>query len=284
VPGFANIGEYVGAMINGQISYASIRKVSSSVHNANTWSDFSVLSGEPSPNYYASSPLIASALDGKRGIFHGTDKSPAQLYLSSLSLTNTQFGFNCQFILLDYLLYYPFVDGDNSGTQTMTNTTSLTRYTSGEGVKAMFVSVAQTVGGGAFTFDYINQDGVQKTSPVHDCDSGASSPGQLITTQAAAVVPAYGPFLRLADGDTGIRSIVSVTNSLLNGGLGTIVLVRPLADIYVAETGTTSEITFGDTRSVGPRIYDGAYLGLIGQTTNAFAGATLVGLAKFVWN
>lgn len=271
-------------MINGQMSYASFRKVSSSSHLTNTWSDYSLLTGEPSPNYYASTPLVASLLDGEKGIFHGTDKSPSHLYLSSLSVTNQQFGFNCQLMLLDYLLYYPFVDGDDSGTQMMTNTASLTRYTDGEGVKAMFVSVALGVGSGTFTFDYINQAGVQKTSPVHNCDTAPSNPGQIITTQQTAVVPAYGPFLRLDEGDTGIRSIVSITNTRLYGGLGTIVLVRPIAEIYMAETSVTSEITFGDRGCLGPRIYDGAYLGFVGQTVNAFTGATFTGMAKFVWN
>lgn len=282
MPGFANYGEYVDALVRGKTSFCSFRKVPSQATIANWWVDLSMAAGNPPPNYYASSPLAAATFDGFRGIFHGSDKTPSQKYLARMSLQTPTAGLVGAYMLLDYLLYYPFVDGDESDVQVMDNTVALPRYTDGAGVQVMFVCVAPSVGGGQFTFDYVNQDGVTKTSPVHFYTTTAAGITSLLTSQPASNA-ALGPFLRLANGDTGVRSIVSLSNTALNGGLGTLVLVKPLVELAVREINTPDEFSFADQRSPGPQILDGAYLNLIVNCAATVAAGTLTGFGQFVW-
>lgn len=68
--------------------------------------------------------------------------------------------------LLDYVAYYPFVDGDSTNKQAMDNAVTLPRYTNGDGVLAMMVATAPTTGAGVFTYSYVDSDGNPQTSPT----------------------------------------------------------------------------------------------------------------------
>ncbi len=280
--GFANIGEWGDAHTNGQTSFFSYRKVPSQASVGGWWVDLSMAAGNPSPNYYASTPLTAAVLDGNKGLFAGSAVAPAKKYLSRMTMQTPNPALVGQYILLDYLLYYPFVDGDEAGTQEMDNTVTLPRWTDGAGVQAMFVCVAPSVGGGTFTFDYVNQDGVTKTSPLHSYTTTGAGITSLLTSQFATAA-GYGPFLRLSGGDTGIRSIVSLSNVALNGGLGTIVLVKPIADLAIREANNPTEFVFLEEHPLGAQIVDGAYLNLIVNCGASVAAAILQGFGQFVW-
>lgn len=281
--GFANYGQLGNAVVNGQTSFCSFRKVPSQASTANWWVDFSMASGNPPPNYYASTPLAADTLDGSRGIFHGYNKSPSNMYLLKMHLQTPTAAMVGQYSLLDYIVYYPFIDGDDTGVQSMDNTVSLPRYVTGAQVRAMYVCLAPSTGGGSFTFDYVNQDGVTKTAPTQSYTPTAANIGSLLTSQPSGVA-GTGPFLQLASGDSGIQSIVSLTNIVPNGGLGAIVLVKPLVDMAVREINTPIESTFGDARTASPQIVDGAYLGLIMNCAGSVAAGTLTGFCQFAWN
>jgi hypothetical protein len=281
--GFTNIRSYVDAINGGRASTCSIRKVPSQATVANWWADLSMAAGNPKPNYYASSPLVAATLAGIDGIYHGGDKSPEQLHLTEWMLTTPTAGLVGQYRLLDYLLYYPFVDLDDGDPQTMDNTVALSRYATGDGVQAMLVCAAPTTGSGTFTFDYVNQDGVLQTSPVQRCAVAAANIASIITSEPATVANG-SPFLRLASGDTGIRSVVSFQNLVLNGGLGTLVLVAPLASHVVREINTPSEVSYVQHVPGCPRVVDGAYLGMIMQCAATIAAGTLAGRMNFAWN
>ena len=280
--GFRNIAAYVAAIENGKSHFCSFRKVPSQAATAGWWADISMAAGNPPPNYYAASPLVAAVLDGNRGLFHGADKSPEAKYLTELGLITSTAGFVGQYRLLDYLLYYPFVDGDDTDVQTMDNTVTLPRYADGDGVQVMAVAVAPTTGGGTFTFDYINQSGAAKTSPAHNCSATSANIATLVTSHAAGT-GGTGPFLKLANGDTGVRAITAVTFSVPAGGLIAFVLVKPLAAHVVREINTASELSFIVQSPILPRVYDGAYLNFICNTSATIAAGMLTGHARFVW-
>lgn len=360
--GFRNIRSYADCTLAGRTHTGHFRKVPSQTTVAGNWYDVSMAAGNPLPNYYASPPLVASVLDGFRGIWAGdeveTDRattaslggnisgttftdtahgtglwevgmvltgtnvtpgttitafgtgtgqnsggtyivSPSQTvtaqtisgsiasgrskHLRELMLVTPTAGLVGQYMLLDYLLYYPFVDCDDLDTQAMANTTTLPRYTDGEGVMVMAVNVAPTVGGGVFTFDYIDQDGNAKTSPAQGCGTTAANIGTLCTSQQA-VANAVGPFLKLADGTTGVRSITSVTFTVANGGLIALVLVKPLLNSGIREVSTPKEVEMIREKMALPRIYDGAYLNLIMSCAATVAAGLLVGRASFTWS
>lgn len=280
--GFALIKDYVDAMLAGKSRSCSLRKVPSQATTAFWWADLSMASGNPLPNYYASTPLEAATLDSDRGIFAGDDTGSGK-YLTEMMLCTPTAGLVGAYRLLDYLLYYPFIDGDDTDVQAMDNTTTLPRYTTGEGVMAMYVSVAPTTGSGQFTFDYVDQNGNPKTSPTQFCSVASAGISSLITTQPATVAGGR-PFLKLAEGSTGIRSITSVTNLVANGGLGTIVLVKPIAEIAVREINTPSERVWLKEKAPIPHVEDGAYLGLIVNCAATIAAGQLTGRLNFTWS
>lgn len=281
--GFRNVADYARAWEAGRVSSCSLRKVPPDASTAGRWVDLSRAAGNPKPNYYASSPLVAATLDGIDGVYHGGNRSPASTHLADLCLMTPTAGLVGQYKLLDYLLYYPFVDLDDLDVQTMNNSVALPRYEDGDGVMAMVVCSNNTIGGGSFTFDYINQDGDARTSPTQFCDTASSSPSSLVTS-APGTAAGTGPFLRLASGDTGIRSVTSWTNIISNGGLASLVLVNPLADHTIREINTASEITLVQQRAGAPRIYDGAYLNFIMKCAATVAAGQLAGRASFVWS
>lgn len=240
-------------------------------------------SGNPLPNYYASTPLEAAVLDGFRGIFHGDAKSPASKHLTELHLVTPTAGLVGVYRLLDYLLYYPFVDLDDTDVQVMDNAVTLPRYTTGAGVRPMLVAVAPTTGGGSFTFDYVNQDGVAKTAPTQSCSVGVANIASLITSEQATAAGGR-VFLALADGDTGVRSITSWTNIVSNGGLGSLVLAKPLGQVAIREINTAAEMSWVRMAAGAPRIEDGAYLNFIMNCAATVAAGTLAGRASFAWS
>lgn len=281
--GFKNIRQYVDAMNNGQTSFCSFRKVPSQASTARWWVDLSMAAGNPLPNYYASSPLVAATLDGNRGVFHGADKSPQNKYLAEWGIMTPTTALTGPYNLLDYLIYYPFIDLDDTDVQTMDNTVTLPRYTSGDGVRAMFVCVAPTTGGGSGVFEYVNQDGVTRSGIAFSLPTTASTIAQLLTAPATASATA-APFLPLYPGDTGIRSITSLQLSTPGGGLGCIVLVRPIATNVVYEISNMSEKEFVSTVPGCPKIEDGAYLNMIMNCAASVAAGQVAGFCRFVWN
>lgn len=282
--GFDHVGEWATSPEEGRYAFATLRKIPSQATVARWWVDLSMAAGIPRPNYYAAEPLVAAELDGMDGIYHGTDQSPYQKHLATLLLTTPTAGLVGQYMLMDYLLFYPFVDGDAAGeTQTMDNTVTLSRYTDGEGVMAMAVAVSPMLGGGSFTFDYVNQDGDPKTSPTATVATTAAGISSIITSQPA-VAGQTGPFLRLASGDTGIRSISAVNVIGALGGLFALVLVRPLANHAIREINTPSEMEYVSGNPAPPKIHDGAYLNMIVNCAATVAAGTLSGFAETYWS
>jgi hypothetical protein len=280
--GFATVGELVVAMEGGAFQQASIRKVPSQATVAGMFVDLSMAPGNPKPQYYAAEPFVAATLEGFEGIYHGGDKDPEQMYVQEVNLTTPTAGLVGRYMLMDYLLFYPFIELDNLDAQTMDNTVTLPRYEDGAGVRVMMVAQAPTTGLEVFTFEYVNQDGVTKTSPTQICSSASVGISSICTSQPATVA-GQGPFLTLADGDSGVRQINSVTFSVGGGGLAAFVLVRPLTGLQIFEINTPSEMSAVTMRAGMPRVRDGAYLGLVMQCAATVAAGTLAGRVNYVW-
>jgi hypothetical protein len=283
VSGFRSYGALGEAARAGQIHTAHFRKVPSQASVAGQWVDLSMAAGNPQPNYYPTAPLEAAVLSGMRGILHGDDKAPASMHVLDMVLCSPTAGFVGTYQLLDYLLYYPFVDLDDTAPQVMINDVPLPRYVDGEGVRAMLVTTAPTLGGGSFTYDYINQDGAAKTSPAITCNTTADSIATICTSQQATAAGG-ALFLPMATGDTGIREISGVTMLAPNGGLAALVLVRPLCSARISEVSVPSERVYLTEQPNAPRVEDGAYLGLVVNCAATVAAGTLAGRITFVWN
>jgi hypothetical protein len=292
--GFANVGEFANADLLGQCWFTQFRKtVASAATTANAWIDYSYFAGSPPANFYASSPSVAAVVEADKGIKVPT-VSPATQHLKSLTVmtANTGSAVNARqrLILCDYLLYYPFIDTDAIGeTQVMDNTVTIPRYTSGR-VIAVAQSAASTTG--QFTMTYTNQDGVAGRVSQNTFTFAVAGGGQVVA--ANGVGASYNPYVSLALGDTGVRSIESVTFTAAGGGLMALVIVKPLFNGYVTqECRTTTGVAFGAAdefmsiiHSAGaPQIKDGAVLNIFAEgSQGSLASSQLIGTLETVWN
>lgn len=288
--GFANIAGLVDVEIAGQSKYVSYRKVPAVVTGAGTWFDYSMAPGNPAPQYYAAAPLTAQTLsrsvDG--GIQHGGNVSPSQKYLRKMTaMAVAAAGVPQRIYVLDYLMFYPFVDMGTADPQAMTNTQVLTRYTDGAGVQIMAVLVApHGLVGDSFFVTYTNQDGTAgRVTPLHTMSTAISVNGTILTTQQSGK-GRFGPFLALQDNDTGVRSIESVQCTAgTDVGLFTLVMVKPLAELTVREiTAPTEKDFFLDSGGKLPQVEDDAYINYIACPNGSLTGVPLLGDMLFVWN
>jgi hypothetical protein len=282
--GFPNLRATVDAETQGRVRRYSFRKTPAVTTVAGIWFDMSMSPGNPVPNYYANTPLVAAVLAGNEGLFHGSDVAPATKHLrETLILSTSSTGLPLVLCLCDYLLYYPFVDQGDTDPQVMDNTVPLPRYTDGAGVQIMPVLVGAQTGGQSFTVSYTNQDGVAgRTTPICICNT-ATFNGAIVSSQNANAL-AQGPFLALQGTDTGARSIESVTMLGADVGLITFVLVKPLANFILREQAAPVEVNYVTDRPSLPEIEDGAYLNLLCCPQGSLSGVSLHGILTTTWN
>lgn len=301
--GFANVREFAEAASDGGRNWiSSYRKaVASTATVAGQWYDYSYAGGNPIANYYASAPLEAATLEAGKGIIVPAMAGSSKLFLhrwtamSAAASATSVANQNQHLALLDYLLYYPFIDMDAAGEdQTMTQTESLPRYTSGVGVQMMVVAQSITVGGGRFTISYTDSDDVAQVTTSMFC--GAAQPSGALVNAVTAVA-GLTPFVPLVAGVKGVKSVQSVNFSVANGGLCCVVLVRPLTQLWLREesrrTTTGTLESFGDaTEKELPRtqpgaveIQSGAFLSILGRSqAGSLASSVLTGTIETVWS
>jgi len=279
-----SVRDYIEKVVTGGNTHSSeFRKnTSASGTAAGLWYDLSMTPNHPVANYYASTPLESEVLLGRNGLQHGSNQSPSKKYLKRVSLMSAP---PMNALVLDYLLYYPFIDGDSLEDQLLVNSTPLPRYTDGKGVKAIVVAQGVYAGNGTFVINYTNQNGVSgRISRL--CTSNASGlVGTVITSGNSATN--YGQFgwhIPLLEGDTGIRSVESFTFKSTNGGIFALVLVKDLGLVTIREAGSPGEKDFLiDSGMNMPEIQDGAYLNLIVSSLQSIASQSIFGSLQVVW-
>lgn len=298
--GFRNVREFVAAEEAGQTWLTQWRKlVASPATVTNNWLDLTYSGGSPPANFYASEPLVAAQVEADKGI-RVPSVSPQSQYLHRLTMmalaasATTTTANNTSFMLLDYLLYYPFVDTDAAGEeQLLDNTVTIPRYPAGQ-VIAIAQSASSAVG--QFTMNYTNQDGTsgrvsQNTFTLATITGGGQS---LISNASAAGTL---PFVGLQVGDTGVKSIESVTFTVAGGGLVCLAIVYPLMRGIMPQVSRRT--TGGNLESYGsatqydmilhqarpPKIEDGAVLGMMLRGDGgSLATTNFTGIVETIWN
>jgi len=283
--------DFTQALSDGRSVVGHFRKVMGLASVAGWWTDLGMAAGSPLANYYASEPLKAAVLNAPgelNGIFHGAPVSPKELYLADMMICSPSSGMVGTHQLMDYVLYYPFIDGHSTDEQVMFNypatptAAALPRYLTGAGLRAYMFAQAPTVGAGTFTINYVNQAGATKTSPTNYCTTTGAGMGANVLAQPASA-GGQGTYINLAEGDTGIRRLISVTFIAPNSGLMAIVLAAPLVSIVISEINTPVEVSMLMMRPGAPRIYDDAYLAFMSNTQASTATGILTGRLNFVW-
>lgn len=287
--GFANARRLADAQDAGKYLYASFRKQATQTTGAGVWFDLSMSPGNPAPNYYMGSPGVFVPLKQSThgGLRHGGNVSPARKFLRKLMVTtNTAAASVTPMKLLDYIGFYGFIDESVLDEQFLDNTAPLPRHADGAGVQLMPVVVAGQTGGQPFTVSYTNQDGVAGRTTTSVRMSTQFVNGTILCSQnGGATYPHAGPFLPLQTGDTGVRSVQSVTiGGIGDVGLFALVLVKPLASISLYEITAASETDYLVEAATMPVIEDDAYLNFIALPTGTLSGASIIGILETTWN
>jgi hypothetical protein len=284
-----NVSDLVQAENDGKSFFTCWRKQPTQTTGAGIWFDLSMSPGNPVPNYYAAAPNVAIALsqstDG--GILHGQNVSQLgfKKYLKTFgAFTVTGAAVPLPMLLLDYLMFYPFVDMSVTDEQPMTTSIALPRYPTGEGVEIMAVEVAgqSGVGNPQFYVGYTNQAGVTgRYTRVAACNTQLVN-GTIITS-AVATNLCVGPFLQLQDGDTGVQKIDSVTFLTADIGLIAFVLVKPITNHSIRTIDSAAERSCFIDHAQLAEIKDDAYLNLIALPQGTLAAANIFGYIQTVW-
>lgn len=286
--GFTSVKNLVESEVdNGKVHYSTWRKSPTQATGSGVWFDLALSPGNPAPFYYASSPAVAAVMDKTNGgLNHGSAVSPSKKFLRKMLLmTTTATALPLNVKILDYLLYYPFIDESLDGeVQLMDNTQALTRYSDGAGVQIMTVVVAGHATGltQTFTCSYTNQDGVSGRTTIPARLNNQFVNGTIITTSLATDGCA-GPFIPLQAGDTGVRSIESLTMTGSDVGLMTLVLVKPLAQLTLRGIDAPVEVDYLKDFSQLPEIKDNAYINLICCPVGSLAATALHGEITTSW-
>ncbi len=141
------------------------------------------------------------------------------------------------------------------------------------------VSVVAALGAAApaLTFSYTDQDDAASVATAHTSPVASAALSKLFWTDGS-------PFIRIASGDVGIKTLTSYT--LATGTTGTVsaFLVKPLCNIPILVLNTASERDFVYQLPSLPRIYDGACLGFLVCVGGAMiASALLNGQGDLGW-
>lgn len=283
------IKDIVDAELEGRTNTFNFRKNPSQTTTQGLWFDLALSPGNPIPKYWFGTPLAATTIsqsaDG--GLYHGSSVSPYKKYLRKTTLSATvATALPMSFMLMDYLMYYPLVDEGTTDAQLMDNSQTLPRYTDGAGVKVMAVSVAGRTGGQSFYITYTNQDGVAGRVSKNMRQNTSAALGVVVTstTTTASGTSIMGLFITLQDGDTGVRSIESVTMLGADVGLFSLVLVKPLVSSVILEINAPVEQDYLIMSSNLPEIKDDAFLNFVCLPNGSLAATGLLADLKVVWN
>jgi hypothetical protein len=293
--GYNRIKEIVNeSYTEGRNCYTTFRRVSAIASAAGFWVDLSMATGNPAPNYYVGAEKECTVPTAwyKKGIWTGGAVSPSNKYLHKICMLGTAAAVApATFTLCDYLMYYPLIDMDSTDEQLLFNyhpvdyplLPTLPRYTDGVGVKAFLVATNPFVGGASVQISYTNTNDVSGRVSRIQITNTSTFIGTIVNSTTDGTSGNYQAFIPLKEGDLGIKSVQSVTFYTPNGGLACLVLVKPIATIATREATAWVEIDFIKDKPNMPRIYDGAFLNFICNSSATIASVPVIGEMHFIW-
>jgi hypothetical protein len=225
------------------------------------------------------------------GIYHGANVSPDTKHLINASIYSGG-GTTAPVtaILVDVLGFYPIRTLNPTTLQNLDNTVTLSRYTDGAGVNAFLATNISPTSGTGPTIEirYTNSANVSNRVP-----EGTISFNGFANATASTIVYSgngankFNPFIPLASGDAGIRSVQSIqlTGGTYNvGAVANLILCKPLVTLPISTVGIPAERDLFNQVPSLPRIYDGANLQwLIYASVAVPVNSTFLGHLDFAW-
>ena len=274
--GFTSLDDFINqATVNSKFFRADWNKLTfgTTAHTAGLWYLLNQGGGNPAAGtilgtgtnlaFQATSDSTATAASIQHGGNVGGGTGFKQI-INASAFSAAATTMPAVFMLVDMLGFYPITTVTTTGAQTLNNSVGLPRYTDGAGVQAILVpSTVMGAGTPTCTLTYTNSGGtgsratpsspalplINATAPVSQvCYSGTGS-GK------------YGPFMPLANGDAGIRSVQSVNfSATMTSGVQNLILCKPLLTLPMTTIGVAAERDLLNQVPSLPRVYDGANL------------------------
>lgn len=281
--GFSSMDDMVSEITAGKFIRTDWNKITGgAAYTAGRWYDMSGLAGTPVANAWSGTALAWKTCDESTGngtaifgMYNGGNVSADTKHLLNVAaVTGVATGVPSVLMLVDMQGYYPGISMASGSAQTLTGTPTL-RYTNGVGVRA-YVVITSTAGATAHnvSLSYTNSASTAGRSlPVTvACTASAIVPH---ITHSGTAANNYGPFLPLASGDVGIKSVETFTLSASStAGTAALVLARPLLTLPLTTVSIAAERDLVNQLPSMPRIYDGACLTWLLFTGAAVAAST----------
>lgn len=233
-------------------------------------------------------PYTDSGIGREAGFWHGGNVSAATKHMTLLGCsTQTATGANSNVMIVDMLGCYPRIRTDLATSQTLNNTLTIPRYTSGAKVRPYF-AINTTNGANAQNFSMVYTN----SGPTAGRSLGATVANTASAIQShlghtGTAAGNFGPFLPLGGGDAGVQSVQSCQFSAASASAGFIdlVLCVPIAVIPVPAAFLMFERSLAGGQLFSfPQVYDGAVLGLLVSAGNAIAAGTqFSGYSELGW-
>jgi len=250
--------------------------------------DLSGVSGNPVAQYFlgaSGESTQMSYLLNDKGIDCGPSMPGYKKFVHNILIqTVTTNQSPCSLMLIDYLMFYPFI-GMDTGVQNLTQNATLPRYSANEGVQMMMIEQNPYIGNITCQVGYTNQDGVAgRLTPVFRLNMATVA--GTVATSAPTLSGATGLFLPLQSGDYGVQQVDTI--EFLSGDVGTvcILLCKPIATIGIYEPTAPCNWDLWNNLGYLPEIKDDAYLNFIMQPSAAVTGAvtnTIFGNITTIW-
>jgi hypothetical protein len=231
---------------------------------------------------------LTRTTSGAAGIQHGADvgaRAGATKKITAASvLTAAATTAPFSLMLVDLLGFYTITSVTVDTAQTLDNTVTLPRFTNGKGVQA-FITPSTVMGAATpnITLGYTNSAGTaaKATPAVLPAGLTQAPVGSIIHSGTGA--GKYGPFIPLAQGDDGIRSVDSLTLSATYvSGVLNLVLCKPILTISATTLGVKVREEYAD--GARPEIADGACLSVLMLAgVNTPANSTVFGELELAW-
>jgi hypothetical protein len=289
----SSIDQLYAAFSAGQTERTDWNKITGgAAYTAGRWYEMLSLGGYPPATTYPGTALTwvtctDSAGDGttRFGIPHGGNVTALIKHLSTMAAwTTAATGVPSVLQLVDIQGYWPGINMNVATAQTLLGTPAH-RYTDGAGCR-LFLAARATTGATAHNLavSYTNSASVAgRALPV----TVACTPSAIVPhiVHSGTAANNYGPFLPMASGDVGVKSVQTVTLSAASlAGTAALVLARPLAQIPLSIAALMTEKDFWNQLPSAPQIKDGACLGFIIGTGAALAASTTFsGANETVW-
>lgn len=272
--GFSSQDEMINALSDlGQGFRADWQKstFATTAHTAGLWYSLFRGGGNPGADTIMGTgtnlafQALTDTTAGATGIQHGGNVGGHKVLLNAAAQTAAATTAPCVLMLVDLLGFYPITTVTTTGAQTLNNTVTLPRYTNGAGVQA-FLTPSTVMGAATpnLSIGYTNSAGTAGKATPTTLPIGNSAAAVTSVVYSGTGNGKFGPFMPQAAGDSGIRSVqsVSLSASYLSGVLN-LVLCKPLMTLPITTLGVTAERDLVNQFASMPKIYDGACLAWI---------------------